>query len=67
MKRFQCCATPSLTANRCATTISREIFEKILENEEEHVDWLETQFEMMERMGLENYVQLQSKSAGGEE
>lgn len=43
--------------------ISREIFERILENEEEHVDFLEKQFEMIKRMGLENYVQLQSKAA----
>lgn len=44
--------------------VSREIFERILENEEEHVDWIEKQFDMIERMGLENYVQLQSRSAG---
>jgi bacterioferritin len=44
--------------------VSREIFERILENEEEHVDFLETQFEMIERMGLQNYVQLQSEPAG---
>ena len=44
--------------------VSREIFERILENEEEHVDFLETQFEMIERMGLANYVQLQSGPAG---
>ncbi|MDG2005449.1 MAG: bacterioferritin [Novosphingobium sp.] len=43
---------------------SREIFEDILDSEEEHVDWLETQFEMIARMGLENYVSLQSKPAG---
>jgi bacterioferritin len=42
---------------------SRELFAKILTNEEEHVDTLETQFEMIERMGLQNYVQLQSKPA----
>ena len=47
---------------------SREIFERILESEEEHVDFLETQFDMIERMGLQNYVQLNSKPAGeGEE
>lgn len=46
---------------------SREIFEDILDSEEEHVDWLETQFEMIERMGIENYVQLQSKASGGED
>ena len=39
---------------------TREIFERILESEEEHVDFLETQFDMIERMGLQNYVQLNS-------
>jgi bacterioferritin len=43
---------------------SRELFEDILESEEGHVDFLETQFEMIERMGLQNYVQLQSEPAG---
>jgi bacterioferritin len=42
---------------------SREIFEGILANEEQHVDFLETQFEMIARMGLQNYVQLQSEAA----
>ncbi|KUO56178.1 MAG: bacterioferritin [Sphingomonadales bacterium BRH_c42] len=44
--------------------VSREIFERILESEEEHVDFIETQFDLIARMGLENYVQLQSKPAG---
>ena len=44
--------------------VSREIFERILESEEEHVDFLETQFDMIERMGLPNYIQLQSEPAG---
>ena len=43
--------------------VTREIFARILESEEEHVDFLEKQFDMIERMGLENYVQLQSKGA----
>lgn len=43
--------------------ISREIFERILENEEDHVDFLEKQFDMIKRMGLENYIQLNSKPA----
>lgn len=43
--------------------ISRELFEEILENEEEHVDTLETQFDMIGNMGLQNYIQLQSKPA----
>ena len=42
---------------------SREVFERILESEEEHVDFLETQFEMIARMGLQNYIQLNAKAA----
>ncbi len=42
---------------------SRELFATILSNEEEHVDTLETQFEMIARMGLQNYIQLQSEAA----
>lgn len=44
--------------------VTRDLFASILASEEEHVDFLETQFDMIERMGLENYVQLQSKPAG---
>ena len=40
--------------------VSRDLFAHILDNEEEHVDILETQFEMISRMGLQNYVQMQS-------
>ncbi len=36
---------------------SREIFEAILEGEEEHVDWLETQLELIDKLGLSNYLQ----------
>ena len=39
--------------------VSRELFEDILESEEEHVDWLETQLELIERIGIENYQQSQ--------
>ncbi|MBY0306628.1 MAG: bacterioferritin [Sphingomonas sp.] len=41
---------------------SRELFVSILESEEEHVDMLERQFDMIARMGLENYIQLNSKT-----
>ena len=44
--------------------VSREIFARILESEEEHVDFLEKQFDMIARMGIQNYCQLQSKPAG---
>ncbi|HEX7048000.1 MAG TPA: bacterioferritin [Gammaproteobacteria bacterium] len=37
--------------------VSRELFADILESEEEHVDWLETQLELIERVGLQNYQQ----------
>jgi len=43
---------------------SGQLFETILASEEEHVDFLEKQFDMIARMGLENYVQLQSRAAG---
>ncbi|MGA9854965.1 MAG: ferritin-like domain-containing protein, partial [Gammaproteobacteria bacterium] len=37
--------------------ISRELFTEILEGEEDHIDWLETQLDLIERVGLENYTQ----------
>lgn len=41
--------------------VSRELFEDILESEEEHVDFLQTQFRLIEQIGIANYIQLQSK------
>lgn len=46
--------------------VSRDLFRRILDAEEEHVDTLERQFEMIERMGLENYIQLNAKSENDE-
>ena len=43
--------------------VSRDLFAKILESEEEHVDVIEKQFDMIERMGLANYIQLNSEAA----
>jgi bacterioferritin len=43
--------------------VSRELLEDILENEEEHIDFIEAQFGLIDRMGLQNYVQLQSEPA----
>lgn len=43
--------------------VSRELFEHILESEEEHVDFLETQLSLIEAMGIQNYIQMQSKPA----
>jgi bacterioferritin len=49
-----CCETVS-------DYVSRQLFVAILESEEEHVDWLETNLDLIGKMGLENYVQSQSK------
>ena len=39
--------------------VSRELLEKILDNEEEHVDWIETQMSLIGETGLQNYLQSQ--------
>ena len=35
---------------------SREIFEQILKDEEDHIDWLEAQLEQIKQMGIQNYL-----------
>jgi bacterioferritin len=41
--------------------VSRDLFAEVLRDEESHVDHLETQFEMIKSMGIQNYIQLQSE------
>ena len=41
--------------------VSRELFVHILESEEEHIDYLQTQMRLIEQMGIQNYVQLQTR------
>ncbi|NNM76826.1 bacterioferritin [Sphingomonas sp. ID1715] len=45
--------------------VSRDLFKRILENEEEHVDYLEKLFDQIKLMGLANFIQLQAKPSEG--
>ena len=40
--------------------VTRELFDGILKSEESHVDWLETNLELIEKMGIQNYIQSQT-------
>jgi len=42
--------------------VSRDLFDQILNSEEEHVDWLETQLQLIGKVGIENYLQSQMKA-----
>jgi bacterioferritin len=41
--------------------VSRQLFREILSSEEDHVDWLETQLELIGKTGIENYIQAQMR------
>lgn len=49
-------------SERVGDYVSRDLFVEILESEEDHIDWLQTQFRLIEQMGLANFVQLQTKA-----
>ena len=43
--------------------VTRDMLSEMLEGEEDQVDFIETQFDLIDRIGIENYIQLQSGSA----
>jgi len=49
---------------RIGDYVSRELFRDILQSEEDHIDWLETQLDLIARVGLENYTQSQLAASG---
>jgi bacterioferritin len=52
------------TAREQADNASRELFERLLKDEEKHVDWLEAQLHQIEELGYERYL---SQQIGAEE
>ena len=46
-------------SERVGDYVSRDLFRRILDSEEEHIDWLETQVDLIEKVGIANYQQSQ--------
>ena len=49
-------------SEQAADYVSRQLFQDILESEEEHIDWLETQLDLIKQVGLQNYCQSQMET-----
>lgn len=67
--QFELAAHPALKeaiahCEKVGDYISRELFEEILESEEEHIDFLETQLELMGKVGMQNWLQSQMGEGG---
>ena len=48
----------------CGDYVTRDLFRRILASEEEHIDWLETQLELIDKIGIQNYQQSQVGDSG---
>ena len=48
----------------CGDYVSRDLFRSILDSEEQHIDWLETQLELIDKVGIANYQQSQMHVEG---
>lgn len=62
--KLELAALPELKAaivdsEKVGDYVSRELFKSILESEEEHIDFLETQLDLIDRVGIQNYTQTQ--------
>jgi bacterioferritin len=67
--KLELAAHPALKAAiaDCETSgdyVSRDLFRSILDSEEHHIDWLETQLELIEKVGIANYQQSQMHGEG---
>lgn len=55
------------TCNEAGDHVSRELLERILADEENHVDWIEAQLHLIQEVGMENYLAQQIHATGGAE
>ena len=62
--KLELAAHPALKAaiadcEACGDYVSRDLFRSILDSEEHHINWLETQLDLIEKVGIANYQQSQ--------